>query len=75
VERSKRTHNEEFYQVQAESDQAPVLNRQLRGWEKTYNCVWPHQSSDYLTHSDSSPVGSKTSERQSVTNLLDEYSA
>ena len=49
VERSHRTHNEEFYQVQAESDQLPVLNRQLRRWEKTYNCVRPHQSLAYLT--------------------------
>jgi len=49
VERSHRTHNEEFYQVQAESDQVPVLNRQLRRWEHTYNCVRPHQSLAYLT--------------------------
>jgi putative transposase len=49
VERAHRTHNEEFYQVQAESDQVPVLNRQLRHWEKTYNCVRPHQSLAYLT--------------------------
>ena len=49
VERSHRTHNEEFYEVQAESDQVPVLNRQLRQWEKTYNCVRPHQSLAYLT--------------------------
>src|SRR5216683_1951299 len=49
VERSHRTHNEEFYQVQAASDQLPVLNRQLRHWEKTYNCVRPHQSLAYLT--------------------------
>jgi putative transposase len=49
VERSHRTHNEEFYQVQAESDQLPVLNRQLRRWEKTYNCIRPHQSLAYLT--------------------------
>jgi transposase InsO family protein len=49
VERSNRTHNEEFYEVQAESDQVPVLNRQLRRWEKTYNCVRPHQSLGYLT--------------------------
>jgi len=44
VERSHRTHNEEFYQVQADSDQLPALNQQLRRWEKTYNCVRPHQS-------------------------------
>lgn len=49
VERSHRTHNEEFYQVQAESDQLPVLNRQLLRWEQTYNCVRPHQSLAYLT--------------------------
>jgi transposase InsO family protein len=49
VERSHRTHNEEFYEVHAESDQVPVLNRQLRGWEKTYNCIRPHQSLAYLT--------------------------
>ena len=49
VERSHRTHNEEFYQVQAESDQVPLLNFQLRHWEKTYNCIRPHQSLGYLT--------------------------
>ncbi len=49
MERSHRTHNEEFYQVQAESDQVPALNRQLRYWEHTYNYVRPHQSLAYLT--------------------------
>ena len=49
VERSNRTHNEEFYEVQAESDQPLVLNRQLLRWEKIYNCVRPHQSLAYLT--------------------------
>ena len=49
VERSNRTHNEEFYELQAESDQPAVLNRQLLRWEKTYNCVRPHQSLAYLT--------------------------
>jgi len=49
VKRSHRTHNEEFYEVQAESDPLLVLNRQLRHWEKTYNCVRPHQSLAYLT--------------------------
>jgi len=49
VERSNRTHNEEFYEVQTQSDQVPTLNRQLLGWEKTYNCVRPHQSLAYLT--------------------------
>ncbi len=49
MERSRRTHNEEFDQVQAESDEVPALNRQLRRWEKTYNCVRPHQSLGYLS--------------------------
>jgi transposase InsO family protein len=49
VERSHRTHNEEFYQVHADSDQPPRLNHQLRRWEHTYNCVRPHQSLAYLT--------------------------
>ena len=49
VERSHRTHNEEFYQVQADSDQVPRLNHQLRCWEHTYNCVRPHQALAYLT--------------------------
>ena len=49
VERSHRTHHEEFYQVCADSDQPPALNRQLRRWEHTYNCVRPHQSLAYLT--------------------------
>ncbi len=49
VERSNRTHNEEFYEVHAESDQVPVLNRQLLRWERTYNCVRPHQSLAYIT--------------------------
>ena len=49
VERSNRTHNEEFYEVHAPSNQLSVLNRQLQRWEKTYNCVRPHQSLGYLT--------------------------
>jgi transposase InsO family protein len=49
VERSHRTHNEEFCVVQAQSDQVPALNKQLRRREKTYNCVRPHQSLAYLT--------------------------
>jgi len=49
VERSHRTHHEEFYQAHADSDQPPHLNHQLRHWEHTYNCVRPHQSVAYLT--------------------------
>ncbi len=36
-------------EVQAESEQAPALNRQLRHWEKTYNWVRPNLSLGYLT--------------------------
>jgi len=49
VERSHRTHNEEFYEVHADTDQLPVLNRQLRHWENVYNRVRPHQALAYLT--------------------------
>jgi putative transposase len=49
VERSHRTHNEEFYQVQADSTDVARLNQQLRCWEHTYNQIRPHQSLAYLT--------------------------
>jgi len=49
VERSHRTHHEEFYQVHADSHQPLRLNHQLRHWEHNYNCVRPHQSLAYLT--------------------------
>jgi transposase InsO family protein len=49
VERAHRTHNEEFYEVHAETDQLPALNRQLRRWENIYNRVRPHQALAYLT--------------------------
>jgi putative transposase len=49
VERSHRTHHEEFYQVQADSVELTRLNQQLRRWEHTYNQVRPHQSLAYLT--------------------------
>jgi len=49
VERSHRTHNEEFYQVQADSTEVARLNQQLRRWEHIYNQVRPPQSLAYLT--------------------------
>lgn len=49
VERAHRTHNEEFYEVTPEQWSVPVLNRQLRQWEQTYNAVRPHQALGYLT--------------------------
>ena len=49
VERAHRTHLEEFYEVIPDDWRVPELNRQLRNWENTYNCVRPHQSLRYLT--------------------------
>lgn len=49
VERSNRTHTEEFYEVNEFSLDIPILNQQLRDWERVYNTVRPHQSLDYLT--------------------------
>jgi transposase InsO family protein len=74
VERSHRTHNEEFYQVHADSDQPPRLNHQLRHWEHTYNCVRPHQSLAYLTPLEFVTRWKLHRRKASVTNLLDEYS-
>jgi hypothetical protein len=37
--------------VHAESDEAPVLNRQLLRWEKAYNCVRATSPVPVLPHS------------------------
>ena len=65
------THHEEFYQ--ADSDQPPRPNPQLRHWEHSYNCVRLSSRSPISPHWNSSLVGKTIRERQSVTNLLDEY--
>src|SRR6266478_4001326 len=49
VERSNRTHNEEFYELAHGQLSLEALNQQLRSWENTYNCVRPHQALGYLT--------------------------
>lgn len=49
VERSIRTHTEEFYEVNDFALEIPILNQQLKDWEKTYNTIRPHQALDYLT--------------------------
>ena len=49
VERSNRTHTEEFYEINDFSLDITILNQQLRKWEETYNTVRPHQSLKYLT--------------------------
>lgn len=49
VERSNRTHREEFYEVEDIEIKLEDHNRQLESWNKTYNFIRPHQSLDYLT--------------------------
>jgi len=49
VERSHRTHHEEFYQVIPHNWNIAQLNPQLRRWEHIYNTVRPHQALRYLT--------------------------
>lgn len=49
VERSHRTHHEEFYQVIPQRWEVAHLNPQLRRWERIYNTVRPHQALGYLT--------------------------
>lgn len=49
VERSHRTHHEEFYQVIPDRWNVAYLNPQLRRWEHIYNTVRPHQALHYLT--------------------------
>lgn len=49
VERSNRTHTEEFYEVNDFSFDITVLNTELHGWETTYNTIRPHQAIAYLT--------------------------
>jgi putative transposase len=49
VERSNRTHREEFYEVQDVELLLEGHNRQLEAWNKTYNFIRPHQALGYLT--------------------------
>lgn len=49
VERSNRTHREEFYEVEDVEILLEGHNRQLEEWNKTYNYIRPHQSLGYLT--------------------------
>jgi transposase InsO family protein len=49
VERSHRTHHEEFYQVIPNDWNVTHLNPQLRRWEHIYNTVRPHQALGYRT--------------------------
>ena len=49
VERSNRTHTEEFYEVTDCDFEIAPLNAALLAWEKTYNTFRPHQALNYLT--------------------------
>jgi putative transposase len=49
VERSNRTHTEEFYEVTDSDFDLLTLNPALRQWEIIYNTVRPHQALGYLT--------------------------
>ena len=49
VERSNRTHTEEFYEVNDFSFDIKVLNEELHTWQTIYNTVRPNQAIGYLT--------------------------
>ena len=49
VERSNRTHREEFYEVEDIALRLEDHDHQLEHWNKTYNYIRPHQALDYLT--------------------------
>jgi len=49
VERSQRTHTEEFWECTATPPQLAVLRPALQEWERVYNTVRPHQALAYLT--------------------------
>lgn len=49
VERSNRTHREEFYEVEDIALGLEDHNRQLEKWAEVYNYIRPHQSLAYLT--------------------------
>lgn len=49
VERSNRTHREEFYEVEEIALRMEDHNKQLEHWNYVYNYVRPHQSLEYRT--------------------------
>jgi transposase InsO family protein len=49
VERSQRTHTEEFWECTPTPPQLAALRPALRAWEQVYNTVRPHQALGYLT--------------------------
>lgn len=49
VERSQRTHTEEFYECTTADPTVADLSRALSNWEIVYNTIRPHQSLGQLT--------------------------
>lgn len=49
VERSNRTHKEEFYQRLKTPNAIAQVRQLLRTWEDVFNCYRPHQALAYLT--------------------------
>ena len=49
VERSHRTHQEEFYEVTDAEPTLEALRQALREWEHVYNTIRPHQALGYKT--------------------------
>ena len=49
IERSNRTHAEEFYEVTDCEFDLASLRPELKQWEAVYNTIRPHQSLGYLT--------------------------
>ena len=49
MERAKRAHREEFYEVEEIDLSIEKYYRQLEEWEYVYNYIRPHQALDYLT--------------------------
>ena len=51
VERSQRTHTQEFWELCTADTELSSLRRELLSWEHTYNHIRPHQALGYLTPS------------------------
>lgn len=49
VERSQRTHTEEFWELSTADTDLHSLRSELLAWEHTYNHIRPHQALGYLT--------------------------
>jgi putative transposase len=49
VERSQRTHKEEFYRRTQLPNSLKEVNRELRRWEIVHNCHRPHQALQFKT--------------------------